>query len=54
MLKVSDPETKEKRNVDIKNYTKYILEEGTVVEKRDLLNNLKSKLVLTDKKITHV
>jgi len=37
--------------VDIRNYTKYLLKEGTLVEKRELLFFLKSKLILKDKKI---
>lgn len=39
-------------DVDVRNYTKYLLREGTLVEKRELLGCLKSKLVLTEKKIT--
>ena len=35
--------------VNIKNYAKYILLEGTKQEKRDLLECLKSKIVLKDK-----
>jgi len=35
--------------VNIKNYAKYILLEGTKQEKRDLLECLKSKLILEDK-----
>ena len=35
--------------VNIKNYAKYILLEGTKQEKRDLLKCLKSKLILKDK-----
>ena len=44
---------KESRNseVDIKNYAKYLLAEGTMYEKRELLSFLKSKLTLKDKKI---
>jgi DNA invertase Pin-like site-specific DNA recombinase len=36
---------------DIKTYAKYLLTEGTMNEKRDLLGNLKSKLIFKDKKI---
>jgi DNA invertase Pin-like site-specific DNA recombinase len=44
---------KETRNseVDIKNYAKYLLREGTIYEQRELLSFLKSKLTLKDKKI---
>jgi DNA invertase Pin-like site-specific DNA recombinase len=37
--------------IDIRNYAKYLLKEGTITEKRELLSFLKSKLVLKDKKI---
>lgn len=37
--------------INIRDYAKFILKEGTIQEKRDLLLNLKSKLVLTNKKI---
>ena len=37
--------------VNIKNYAKYILLEGTKQEKRDLLECLKSKLILENKEI---
>lgn len=51
VLGMADVETKNKREVDIKNYAKYLLEEGTIVEKRELLENLKSKLILKNKRI---
>jgi DNA invertase Pin-like site-specific DNA recombinase len=37
--------------IDIRNYAKYLLREGTMIEKRELLSFLKSKLLLKDKKI---
>lgn len=43
------PEVKE---IDIRNYAKYLLREGADVEKRELLGCLKSKLVLFDKIIS--
>lgn len=36
---------------DIKTYAKYLLMEGTLNEKRELLANLKSALIFRDKKI---
>jgi hypothetical protein len=44
---------KEKHNidVDVRNYAKYLLNEGTLMEKRELMSCLKSKLILVDKKI---
>jgi hypothetical protein len=38
--------------IDIRNYAKYLLKEGSIIEKRELLTCLKSKLILKDKKIT--
>jgi len=35
--------------INIKTYAKYLLNEGTVVEKRELLGYLKSKLIIKDK-----
>ncbi|MDD5222077.1 MAG: recombinase family protein [Patescibacteria group bacterium] len=44
---------KVKLNTDIntRNYAKYILKEGTLIEKRELLTCLQSKLILLDRKI---
>lgn len=42
----TDPET------DIRNYAKYILKEGSTVEKRELLANLRSKILYKDKNLT--
>jgi len=46
--------SKEKTNIeiDIRNYVKYLLRQGTILEKRELLSCFKSKLILKDKKIT--
>lgn len=41
-----------KPDVDIRNYAKYLLKEGTIIEKRELLGCLQSKLFLKDKKIS--
>lgn len=37
--------------IDIRNYAKYILREGTVAEKRELLGCLKSRVFLKNKQI---
>ena len=37
--------------MDIKKYAKYLLEEGSVDEKRELLSHLRGKLTISDKKI---
>ncbi len=37
--------------IDIRNYAKYLLREGTIFEKRELLSCLKSKLLMSDKQV---
>lgn len=41
----------EELEIDIRNYAKYLLREGSIIEKRELLNNLKSRLVYLDKQV---
>lgn len=36
----------------MRNYTKYILKEGAVGEKRELLANLRSRIIYKDKTLT--
>jgi DNA invertase Pin-like site-specific DNA recombinase len=38
--------------VDIKNFVKYLLKDGTILEKRELLACLKSRLILKDRQIS--
>ncbi len=38
--------------VDIRNYAKYVLRDGTIVEKREMLECFKSKIFLRDKKVS--
>jgi hypothetical protein len=38
-------------DLDIRNYMKFILKEGSVSEKRDLLTCLRSKIALKEKQI---
>lgn len=40
------------KEIDIRNYAKHILRKRPMYEKRELLSNLRSKLVLSDKQIT--
>lgn len=40
------------QETDIRNYAKYILKEGSVSEKRELLGNLRSKITYKDKTLT--
>ena len=39
------------KEINVKSYAKYILKEGTILEKRELLSSLKTKLVLKNKMI---
>ena len=41
-------------DVNTREYAKYVLREGTPLEKRELLGHLRSRLVLNNKKITLV
>lgn len=53
VLKVKNEKIGQKEaEIDIRNYAKYMLKEGTMFEKRELLANLKSKLVLKNKTIS--
>jgi hypothetical protein len=38
-------------DADLRTYVKYLLAEGTILEKRDVLANLKSRLMFKDGKI---
>lgn len=40
------------KEMDIRNYAKYILKEGTTIEKRELLANLRSRIQYKDKVLT--
>jgi len=42
------------QETDIRNYAKYILKEGTTIEKRELLANLRSRIIYKDKGLTLV
>jgi hypothetical protein len=42
------------KDIDIKNYAKFILQEGTMEEKREFLRCLASKILLNNKKISIV
>jgi hypothetical protein len=48
VLGLNDTEQEKQKQIDMKNYAKYILREGEVAEKRELLMSLKSKLLLED------
>lgn len=38
--------------ISVKDFAKYLLREGTTLEKRELLQNLKNRIIMKDKKIT--
>lgn len=40
------------KDVDLKTYAKYLLKEGSVIEKRELLSCMKSKLIIKNKVLT--
>jgi DNA invertase Pin-like site-specific DNA recombinase len=40
------------KDIDIKNYAKYLLKKGSIEEKRELLGNLKSKIIYKNKTLT--
>ena len=40
--------------INTREYAKYVLKEGTALEKRELLGHLRSRLLLEDKKISLV
>jgi hypothetical protein len=44
-------EKSEAENIDLKTYAKYLLKEGSVVEKRELLSSLKTRLIIRNKQI---
>ncbi|MCK9438519.1 recombinase family protein [Patescibacteria group bacterium] len=52
ILMDKNPKRKTKPAVDMRVYAKYVLKEGSSIEKRELLVNLRSKIVLKDKKLS--
>ncbi len=52
ILQDENPKRKVKPAVDMRVYAKYVLKEGSALEKRELLANLRSKIILKDKKLT--
>lgn len=51
VLGIKSKDSEKTKDIDIRNYAKYILKEGAIFEKRELLSCLRSKLVFKDKKI---
>ena len=55
MLGTTDKEkVKTDSDTDIRNYAKYLLKEGSMIEKRELLGNLRSRILYKDKVLTLV
>ena len=48
----SKDKVKNREDMDIRNYAKYILKEGSTTEKRELLGNLRSRIMYKDKILT--
>jgi len=51
VLGMKEQKGQKNKSVNIRNYAKYLLRQGTIQEKRDLLANLKSKLILENKQV---
>lgn len=51
ILGISENEKAKQKEIDIRNYAKYILKDGDIFEKRELLSCLKTKLILKNKKV---
>lgn len=51
VLGIKDDKGIKEKEVDVRMYAKYLLKEGTIYEKRELLEQLKNRLVMDDKKI---
>lgn len=52
VLGIKEENEKRNKEVDIRNYAKYILKEGSIYDKRELLSCLKSKLILKNKELS--
>lgn len=51
ILGLKDSNFDKQKSIDMKNYAKYVLREGSIIEKREVLSQLESKLIMRDKKI---
>ncbi len=52
VLGLSTEESEKQTKADLRSYAEYLLKEGTIEEKRDLMQSFKSRLILLDKRIT--
>jgi len=51
VMGLPNPESQDKKDINIRTYAKYLLNTGTIEEKRTLLCNLQSKLLMKDRAI---
>ncbi len=51
VLGLEDKEKIKQTKLDVRNYMKYLLREGTIQEKRDLMRSFTSKLILLNKRV---
>ena len=51
VLGVDEDEQATRKKTDLRSYTKYLLKDGTLQEKRELMQSFKSRLMLIDKRI---
>lgn len=52
ILGLKDGNFDKQKSIDMKNYAKYVLREGSIIEKREVLSQLESKLVMRNKIIS--
>jgi len=52
VLGVAGVDFDKQKDIDIRNYAKYVLREGTIIEKRDVLRCLESKLMVRNKQLS--
>lgn len=51
VLKMTDAEKIKQSNLDLRGYMKYILEKGSLEEKRELMQSFTSRLLLINKRV---
>lgn len=54
LLGTAEIDFNKQKDVDMRNYAKYVLREGSIIEKREVLSCLESKLIMKDKKILKI
>lgn len=51
VLGLTEDQEEKQNKIDVRAYAKYLLKEGTIEEKRELMQSFKSKLLLIHKKV---